>query len=58
MPTGCINREAAAEGLELYDEKVEEAKSRGPGAHPNIDILLNILNGTIPNDLQVDIDEE
>jgi hypothetical protein len=37
---GQINAEAAARGIELYAEHVEDARLN-PGKHPNIDRLLN-----------------
>ena len=40
---GVINKEAAEEGLRLYDEVVADARSH-PGSHPNIDLLLNVLS--------------
>lgn len=40
---GSLNAAAAQEGLSLYDEVVADAKAR-PGAHPNIDILFDVLN--------------
>lgn len=39
---GSINVEAAEEGLQLYAEHTEDAKAR-PGAHPNIDRLLDVI---------------
>ena len=41
---GKINTEAAQHGLEVFAEHTADAKAR-PGAHPNIDQLLGILNG-------------
>ena len=41
---GKINAEAAQHGLEVFAEHTADAKAR-PGAHPNIDQLLGILNG-------------
>lgn len=38
---GVLNRDAAAEGLELYAEHTVDAASH-PGKHPNIDRLLAI----------------
>ena len=37
---GIIDASAAAKGLELFAEKVDEAKAI-PGKHPNIEYLLN-----------------
>ncbi|WP_395027578.1 DUF2322 family protein [Comamonas odontotermitis] len=39
---GGINVAAAQEGLELFAEHTEDAKAR-PGAHPNIDRLLEVI---------------
>jgi len=36
---GCIDRDAAVEGLRLYAEHADDA-SQNPGKHPNIDRLL------------------
>lgn len=38
---GAITPEAAAKGLELYAEHVEDARLH-PGKHPNIDRLLTL----------------
>ncbi len=46
---GTLNPQAALHGLEVFAEHTEDAKNR-PGAHPNIDRLLEILeNGTALN---------
>ncbi|MEO9825330.1 MAG: DUF2322 family protein [Paracoccaceae bacterium] len=46
---GTLNVQAALHGLEVFAEHTEDAKNR-PGAHPNIDRLLEILgNGTALN---------
>ncbi|MDR3065002.1 MULTISPECIES: DUF2322 family protein [Comamonas] len=39
---GSINVAAAEEGLQLFAEHTEDAKAR-PGAHPNIDRLLEVI---------------
>lgn len=39
---GVLNAAAAAEGLQLYGEYTEEAKAE-PGSHPNIDLLLKVI---------------
>jgi hypothetical protein len=39
---GCINADAAKEGLALYAEHTEDAQNH-PGKHPNIDRLLNVI---------------
>lgn len=44
---GTLSPEAAAHGLEVFAEHTEDAKNR-PGAHPNIDRLLAILEGAAP----------
>ena len=41
---GALTAEAARYGLELFAEHTADAKNR-PGAHPNIDRLLAILDG-------------
>lgn len=50
-----INKEAAEEGLRLYDEVVEDAKKH-PGSHPNIDLLLDVLS--TGQDLNITVDRE
>ena len=50
---GQLNAAAAVEGLRLYDEVVEDAKER-PGAHPNIDLLLDVIAGDKSFDIQVE----
>jgi hypothetical protein len=44
---GVINADAAAHGLEVFAEHTADAKNR-PGAHPNIDRLLEIVDGANP----------
>ena len=39
---GSINVAAAQEGLQIFAEHTEDAKAR-PGAHPNIDRLLDVI---------------
>lgn len=39
---GSISPKAAEKGLEIYAEYVEEAKGN-PGAHPNIDLLFDVI---------------
>lgn len=41
---GDIDVEAATHGLAVFAEHTADAKNR-PGAHPNIDLLLNIIAG-------------
>lgn len=50
---GQLNAAAAAEGLQLYDEYVQEAKDI-PGSHPNIDILLKVADEGLSLDLVVE----
>ena len=40
---GSINTMAAEEGLQLFAEHTEAARTH-PGSHPNIDRLLNIIS--------------
>jgi hypothetical protein len=42
---GVLNAEAAKHGLEVFGEHTEDAQNR-PGAHPNIDRLFEIANGS------------
>lgn len=44
---GALTAEAAAHGLEVFAEHTEDAKNR-PGAHPNIDRLLEVCAGGAP----------
>lgn len=44
---GTIDAQAAAHGIEVFAEHTADAKNR-PGAHPNIDRLLDILAGNPP----------
>lgn len=39
---GCINSDAASEGLALYAENTEDAENH-PGKHPNIDRLFGVI---------------
>jgi hypothetical protein len=41
---GVIDATAAAHGLTVFAEHTADAKNR-PGAHPNIDLLLAIVDG-------------
>ncbi|MQQ08385.1 DUF2322 family protein [Epibacterium sp. SM1979] len=47
-----LDATAAAHGVEVFGEHTEDAKSR-PGAHPNIDLLLAIINGAAPLSIRV-----
>ena len=44
---GVLNAEAATHGLAVFSEHTEDARNR-PGAHPNIDRLLEIQGGGAP----------
>lgn len=43
---------AAAHGLDVFAEHTADAKNR-PGAHPNIDRLLEIVDGSAPLEIQL-----
>jgi hypothetical protein len=47
MVFGSLNAEAAAHGVAVFGEHSDDAKNR-PGAHPNIDRLLDIIAGDEP----------
>lgn len=49
---GGLDAAAASFGLEIFAEITEDAKAR-PGAHPNIDRLLEITSGAAPLGLRV-----
>lgn len=49
---GGLDAEAADLGLRIFAEITEDAKAR-PGAHPNIDRLLDIAGGAAPLAIQV-----
>jgi hypothetical protein len=44
---GALDAKAAAHGLEIFAEHTADARNR-PGAHPNIDRLLDIVAGSAP----------
>lgn len=44
---GVLNAEAATHGLAVFAEHTADARNR-PGAHPNIDRLLEIQGGGAP----------
>ena len=44
---GTLDAAAAAHGLEIFAEHTDDARNR-PGAHPNIDRLLEIVSGSAP----------
>ncbi len=50
-----LNAQAAAHGLEVFAEHTADAKAR-PGAHPNIDLLLEIVGGSAPLTIKVHAD--
>ena len=47
-----LDVQAALHGLEVFAEHTEDAKNR-PGAHPNIDRLLEIISNGIALNIQV-----
>jgi hypothetical protein len=49
---GKLDAQAAAHGLEVFGEHTPDARNR-PGAHPNIDRLLEIVAGGAPLDIAV-----
>ncbi|MBT9386464.1 DUF2322 family protein [Pseudooceanicola sp. CBS1P-1] len=49
---GALTAEAAAHGLEVFAEHTQDARNR-PGAHPNIDRLIEIVAGGAPLNMQV-----
>jgi len=44
---GALDAKAAAHGLDVFAEHTADAKNR-PGAHPNIDRLIEIVDGAAP----------
>ncbi len=44
---GMLDANAARHGLEIFGEHTADARNR-PGAHPNIDRLIDITNGAEP----------
>lgn len=44
---GTLNAEAAAHGMAIFAEHTPDAQAR-PGAHPNIDRLIDITKGAAP----------
>ncbi|MFT8718112.1 DUF2322 family protein [Acetobacter sp.] len=44
---GVLDADAAAHGLAVFGEHTADARNR-PGAHPNIDRLLEIVGGGAP----------
>jgi len=49
---GSLDAKAAAHGLEVFAEHTADAKRR-PGAHPNIDRLLEIVGGGAVLNVQI-----
>lgn len=47
----ALNADAAAHGLAVFAEHTADAKNR-PGAHPNIDLLFEIVGGAAPLSIQ------
>lgn len=39
---GCINKDAAKDGLKIYAEHTQDAEEN-PGKHPNIDRLFEVI---------------
>ncbi|MFT4055469.1 MAG: DUF2322 family protein [Novosphingobium sp.] len=49
---GTLDGKAAAHGLDVFAEHTADARNR-PGAHPNIDRLLEIAGGASPLAIEV-----
>ena len=49
---GVLNSEAADHALAIFAEHTADAKNR-PGAHPNIDRLLDIIDGAAPLNIEL-----
>lgn len=49
---GTVDAKAAAHGIAVFAEHTADAKNR-PGAHPNIDRLLDIIDGGAALDVQL-----
>ena len=49
---GALDAQAAEHGLAVFAEHTADARSR-PGAHPNIDRLLEIVAGGAPLQIEV-----
>jgi hypothetical protein len=49
---GTLDANAAKHGIEIFAEHTADARNR-PGAHPNIDRLLEIANGAEALEVQV-----
>ncbi|OED47453.1 hypothetical protein AB838_15535 [Rhodobacteraceae bacterium (ex Bugula neritina AB1)] len=48
----ALTAEAASHGIAVFAEHTEDARNR-PGAHPNIDLLLGIIDGGAPLTIQL-----
>lgn len=48
----AVDADAASHGLAVFGEHTADARSR-PGAHPNIDLLLEIVGGAAPLRIQL-----
>ncbi len=48
----ALNAEAAERGLAIFAEHTADAQNR-PGAHPNIDRLLEIVEGSDPLEIRI-----
>lgn len=53
---GKLDKDAAARGIELYGEYVEEARQQ-PGSHPNIDLLFKVAAEGLSLDVVVEQQE-
>lgn len=49
---GVLDTKAATHALKIFAKHTADAKSR-PGAHPNIDRLLDIIGGAAPLRIQI-----
>lgn len=49
---GALNAKAAAHGLDVFAEHTADARNR-PGAHPNIDRLIDIVGGAAPQGIRI-----
>ncbi|MDE1160258.1 MAG: DUF2322 family protein [Neorhizobium sp.] len=44
---GMLDKDASTHALDIFAEHTADARNR-PGAHPNIDRLLDIIDGAVP----------
>jgi hypothetical protein len=49
---GTLDKDAATHALDVFAEHTADARNR-PGAHPNIDRLLEIIGGAAPLGIQL-----